>query len=287
MTVVDAVCYSDGMRAHPEDLVRLLEQMPGQTDTKLSVCHAAHVDAFLQVCRALEPDMVWSDGEHRTKWLIHTCSLRSALKAWTSDDRTILTGTHRDIDELVVLSKLASTLWRGPSDGPLEEFSFMKDSRLRSIAERDRRSLTVARQTEQTKMALVLAGSVIEALLLDVLEHDKTATREAAVAVKGLRKESDPAIGRMKPGSTPEKWPFLVLIAVSGQAGLGVLSKRAESVADTLRDWRNYVHPAQERNVTDEIPLGPNDAALAEGLAVQDVEEVRRWWAKAEEVAAP
>lgn len=114
-------------------------------------------------------------------------------------------------------------------------FAFVKDNDLRQIIERDYRELRQKVFPSQAwKSTVVLAGSILEALLYDQLSTDPT-IRASAIA-NPHAPNKDLLAG---------KWTLADLIEVS--VDLGMLPKeRAKTFDQILRDYRNFVHPKKE-----------------------------------------
>jgi len=103
---------------------------------------------------------------------------------------------------------------------PNLSFTFMKDGRLRAMAERDYEELRVAAFYRSAKSKALLAGSVIEAVVLDLLIAKGVAFDE----LKGL------AAHALYERAKHEE----------------LLAGRQLSAAHATRDTRNFVHPAVE-----------------------------------------
>lgn len=99
------------------------------------------------------------------------------------------------------------------------DFAFVKSVPIRAIAARDYEELrAVADRT--TKAAALLAGSVIEATLYDALQGK---------------------------GFTAKQLDALTFAQLVNEAkGAGVIPTRTEKAAHSVRDLRNFVHPAVE-----------------------------------------
>lgn len=113
----------------------------------------------------------------------------------------------------------------GPVSTPLNavpsvDFSFVKDPRLRKIAERDYSELRVAAYYQSDKSKALLAGSVVEATVLDLL-------LQKGIAFDELKKMSAHALYERAKAE-------------------GLLQGKHLSAADASRDGRNFVHPAVE-----------------------------------------
>jgi hypothetical protein len=176
------------------------------------------------------------------------------------------------------LRRLAKKAWRGPSKAAIRALPFIRDNEYRQIAERDLASFASMEKLEETKLALALGGSVVESILLDLLEKDTPKTVAAATAVqsKMLPKKSRTWSG-FKPGDS-EWWTLEQVIAVCGPDGLGVLAERTMKMADLVRDYRNYIHPRKERSqILDNASLIRADAITVRALMESVIEQVEKW----------
>jgi len=262
------------MHAHPEDLRLILARRNSREN--LSWREIGMMDAFIRVCDLLEPDLIWSAGDEvsRVEWLTTLAHVRSYLVFWSAPPPT--RDLKLDVFEAEQLASLAAKAWRGPSKGPHRPLPFIKNSELRAIAERDLGSLSAARRADEVKVALVLAGSIIEAILVDIVSQNPTESEAAARGIPQLRNLP----------TDMSRWTLVQMISVCGPQGLRVLSDKTKDIANTVRDWRNFVHPEKERAETRNNPLKPSDAAMAEALVEKVIDEVRLW-AKPQLNAAP
>jgi hypothetical protein len=118
------------------------------------------------------------------------------------------------------------------------DFSFVNDKTLRRIIERDYLELEGSSPSAM-KSRIVLAGGLIEALLLDCL----LIRANEALSAKGA--ERDRKTGKTRP---LDEWHLSSLIDVSKE--LGVISEDAKKHSSTIREYRNLVHPGLEKRGT-------------------------------------
>lgn len=261
------------MYAHPNDL-RLILATRADPHAPISWKESGLLNAFVRVCELIEPDLIWSDDPSRIFWLTSLANAQFYIAAWREQggDRDLkLNPVHTD-----QLASLATKAWRGPSKGPIKPLPFIANQELRSIAERDLASLIAARKADEVKMALVLAGSVIETALTDIIERDQSVTEAAARRVAQAKNWRG-----FEPTDT-SKWKFYQQISICGSHGLQVLSDKTEAISHTVRDWRNFVHPDRERQELRNGSLRPSDAAVAEALVEKVLDEVAAWSKKSQ-----
>jgi hypothetical protein len=128
-----------------------------------------------------------------------------------------------------VKAELEASESRAPIAEP-REFSFVKDAKLRVILERDYIEVQAAFATRCWKSVIILCGGAIEATLLDLLLQDEAKASAAKAAPKG------------KPDLL--KWDLSDLIKVAVE--LGVVGPGLDAPSDTLRQYRNLIHPGNE-----------------------------------------
>jgi hypothetical protein len=123
-------------------------------------------------------------------------------------------------------------------EDPLDiDLDAVSSKELRQILRRDISELNAARSQGYDKTAktcMVLAGSIVEAMLLSALKKRKKAALNAASTLP------------KNPGSDPEKWDLFEMVEVATRLNPPLLPADAETGADQLRKWRNLVHPGRE-----------------------------------------
>ncbi|MEA2205716.1 MAG: hypothetical protein QOE77_2492 [Blastocatellia bacterium] len=131
------------------------------------------------------------------------------------------------------------------------DFSFVVNPELLRIIERDYAELVALNPSEHTKSCLILAGGIIEALLLDALVTSEYWTQEDA-STRYLKEMIHPAIK------------------------IGII--RHDKLTNVLRIFRNLVHPARE--IRDKLSFDESDAKHAVTSVGVIVRDIREWWSK-------
>jgi len=261
------------MRVHANDLEAIYQSLGLVRDAPLDQGHGMLIAPFLAIAEAMEPSLIFSSEDDRLDWAKGVAEIKYALSRWTAGVRTILRSGR-----LVRMADIAKRSWRAPRAGHLRELPFIVDAEMRAIAERDLATLASARMQSETKTALVMAGCVIEAVLLDVIDRQpQEELKAAAQRVKDARQAKNPRVwGNFRPAEV-EGWQLVHLVGVTGSDGLGVLSPRTEQKGEVIRDWRNFIHPRKEREETRNAPLRPSDAAAAEAFVEAVLDDVSTW----------
>jgi hypothetical protein len=134
-------------------------------------------------------------------------------------------------------------------------FKWLTDADLRVIIERDYLDLSVKLVPDGAwKSAVVMAGSIVEAILFDLMTKNPKWSTPAHASAKVPKK-----------GVTPvpdDKWRLADLIEIAADIGL-FDGARKETFDRVLRDYRNFVHPRVE--IRNAHPCGEGEAYMAKG----------------------
>jgi hypothetical protein len=128
--------------------------------------------------------------------------------------------------------------FRGPgSAGVTRQFGYITDAPLRGIIERDYAELAIKLfPSGAWKSAVIIAGSILEAVLFDRLADVKWATQ--AKASSAAKDSKGNAI-------KPDDWKLCHLIDIAVEIKL-LPKDPADTIHRVLRDYRNFVHPKKE-----------------------------------------
>ncbi len=177
----------------------------------------------------------------------------------TSEDLEIIRGGSRRGN-----AKTQNGARSSPSPRPIKvlepislNISFVHSPELKTILSRDISELNVARSqglAKTAKTCMVLAGSIAEALLLDVLQHNKKKALSASTLPK-------------KPPTDLEKWDLYTMVSVATSMSPSLLPSDAASGATQLRKWRNLIHPGRELRETRSNRIKPTAARASTAIA--------------------
>jgi len=137
-------------------------------------------------------------------------------------------------------------------------FDFVTDEELRSIIVRDYKELAlILLPGGGWKSCVVMAGSILEAILHDVLTSDPVTRAKAEASTAAPRSKS----GKVRNIDKGE-WRLHDLIEVSAE--INVLPRaRVSAIDQILRDYRNFVHPNKE--IRAGYPCTEAEALMAKG----------------------
>ncbi len=134
---------------------------------------------------------------------------------------------------------------------PLRDFSFIADVRLRTIIERDYTELQRLNAESTPKSVLILAGGIIEGLLID------------AIVKSGYWTEHEAFERYLKDMIHPAK-------------SKGIITH--DNITDVLRVFRNLVHPARE--IRDGLVFSKDHSQHAKTSVGVIISEIREWHIK-------
>lgn len=137
-------------------------------------------------------------------------------------------------------------------------FDFVTDTKIKDIIVRDYRELTLSLLPAGAwKSSVVLAGSILEALLHFALGEASVLTRTNASSKAPCNQGRNP-----KPQFPSDQWTLHELIEVALDIGL-LPPEHSKSIDQALRDYRNFIHPRKEIRSAHECKEG--QALLAKG----------------------
>ena len=156
-------------------------------------------------------------------------------------------------------------------------FSFVSDTDLRQILERDYRELTLnLYPTGSWKSTVIIAGSILEGLLHDLLTRDTKRVSDAEASGRApQRVRYAPPRGPRKllSDAVEDQWMLNDLIEVAEDLSLLPTGWKV-GIQSVLREFRNYVHPRKELKATDKISQG--DALQSVGALIRICDHIEK-----------
>jgi hypothetical protein len=114
----------------------------------------------------------------------------------------------------------------------------MQDPALQGLVERDYRELHLILMPGQAwKSAVVLAGSILEAVLFDLLQPNETRAKDLPFVRKDQKTHKPEPL---------KNWTLGCLIQAANALGLLPDKKQVTRMHDLMQNFRNLVHPAAE-----------------------------------------
>jgi hypothetical protein len=221
-------------------------------------------------------------GASRLMTILHRLELpelagRLTAQKYNVDDALCASIIDETKKRLTELSGILDSYLGPDVQGESREFTFVRDPELRAIVERDYRDLMLRLFPMRSwKSVVILAGSILEALLHDLLTRDQDRI-QAAMATNAAPKRP-----RDKPPAGPrnllsrdaeDQWMLNHYIDVSDKLELLPPGWKPRVTA-VLRDFRNYVHPRNELAAPDRISEG--EGFLSIGAIISICEYIER-----------
>jgi hypothetical protein len=241
----------------PSQVVALIDQVfpNARTNPNFPVysANAATLSAIVSLTSDEIPEELFTiSGEDYTD-LVHAIeALADSVTRWNQrggDEAPRLIKGKSPV--AIVREMLAKCPDQYPSPATAE-LTFITDTALRDSIRMDLSTATSALHNGEWKASTVLAGGVVEALLLWAIQRDPK-------LLAGVKKKG-----------APEDWGLAVLIDVAEQ--LKLLQPNTASQARLAKDFRNLIHPGRAQRTKEVCDRGTALTALAAAeLVVRDL----------------
>ncbi len=242
----------------PSQVVRFIERaFPGVAEQRPSIIghtSAPTLRSLVRLLDAIPSHLMPGDAEDFANLTIATEAARYCLARWEHHTNE---GEFGDIYPLHrhPLLIIRDVLGRCKDEAPTPEttgLEFVDDSELRNQLRSDMSAAVSALQISQFKTATVLAGSVMEALLLWALEKTTRPVVDAAFS----------AVNRPIPSTKPfVEWMLGHYIEAAEVAGL--IDQDTASQARLAQNFRNLIHPGKAIRRREQCDRGTALGALA------------------------
>jgi hypothetical protein len=261
----------------PSDVVSLIEhQFPwvigGSSPSGANYANSASLAGLTGVVEQIPDSLLPFSGEQRRDFLFAIASLRhlvnriesgvaSAGGAWP----------WPTVGNTNVVTRLWMLLKQCPDEAVSEAtdvLEFIDDAILRQNLSRDLSSADGALNNGEWKAATVLAGSLVESLLLWAISRRSTAEIGNATAIAtGLIQKPDAA--------KLENWNLSQFIEVA--CALNIISETTAAQARLAKDFRNLIHPGREKRTKMRCDRGTaRSSAAAVDLVIRELTEGSR-----------
>ena len=125
----------------------------------------------------------------------------------------------------------------------MNEFNWIVDENLKDLAERDYRDFLAEYQSNHFKSTIILAGSLVERLLLYVLMEREAEAMEAYSLIQNAGRNTDGKSGGRN-NSDILRFDLGTIVTVAKK--LKLVSHEVEKLSEVVREYRNIVHPGNE-----------------------------------------
>ena len=125
-----------------------------------------------------------------------------------------------------------------PQSLPNQNWDFVTETNLKAMLVRDYSELGELLRVAAPKSTLALCGSILEAVLVSILQRNETTARKKHSELFPDKKFPD------RQARPIDEWELYELISVS--TGLDILDDDSRRIAIALKDYRNVIHPMVE-----------------------------------------
>ncbi len=235
-------------RVLPSQVVAIIDQMTAGSGWNLEANpnvlleqgHLGTVATLLGLAEQVPEELLVISGEKYLGLLAALGALRAAVGAWQVENRYRI-GMLPGFGQVHVLILIRRALAACPDEFPAPgttELAFIDDKELRDGLRLDISATNRALSNSEWKAATVLAGSVVEALLLWALQR----LPEAEVLAKATELRAAGTLER-RPSPELERWYLPEYIEVA--AGLKIVDPSTAAQARLAREYRNLIHPGR------------------------------------------
>lgn len=196
----------------------------------LGYLQASELSALLHLLDEIPEELTPTQPDAYVDFVLGRSAMYHAVEVWRSGDRKTILKPLKRWGGLNAVALVYKALGAAPDEAPAsttKTLAFVTDAAARTTLQNDVAAVERAIHNSEWKAATVLAGSVIEALLLWALSKDPNAARAATVAPKK---------------NDLKDWHLFELIQVAKE--LKLIGDQSAKQADLARDFRNLIHPA-------------------------------------------
>lgn len=219
--------------------------------------HAA-INTIIELLDQLPPYLLTISGEDFIRFVEAVNELKGAVSFWSSDHATKMKHViykMRDGSKTNPITVIRMELAKCPDQGveaTTTELNFIKDLGFRETLRQDVSFVNQALKNAEWKAATILSGSIIEALLLDAVNHLKESN-----SLKYSETQNDVlkdhCLGEpleKKPSGNPNNWTLHQYIHFSATAK--IISETTAKGCLVAKDFRNLIHPGASirKNIT-------------------------------------
>jgi len=262
------------MRVVPSQIVTFLRANFHNCQDDLSDVPVLHyqnhrvVAIFLDLLDAVPSELLVLNPEDMAKYAIAHSAIKLANTLWSANR---IDGAVKPMKELnglhpfKVMYDLLAKSKDEAADASVAGLNFIRDEAFQEILRLDISSANRALGNGEWKAATVLAGSIIEALLLWAVKNQTGAAHSAAATAL----VASGTLGK-KPDSNLDRWGLHDLIEVA--AHLELIGETTACGARLAKDFRNLIHPGRAVRTGLQATLGGAQIALgALDFVIQDL----------------
>ena len=217
--------------------------------TRVNSIGSARLRGVLDLVDQVPDELLVMDGAMYASFIAAKADIEDLLEVWNAErinGRMHEVRWNSGMNPLVIIR---DALAQCPDESPApstSELSFISDPELKANLRDDIGRVETALSNGEWKAATVLAGSVIEALLLWKLQQRPSADVMAAVSAL-------PTVGKAD-ASNLERWDLHQFTEVA--AHLGIIKPDTATETRLAREFRNLIHPGRAQRLAKKCDRG-------------------------------
>jgi hypothetical protein len=251
-------------RVYPSEVVRFVAQYFPEAAEEIEPTTVKHfalpwrkkgfVRALVELTEALPQDLINLQADSYCALLSGVAALHTALEGWSHPEEHAIQWLDGIGNPLtIVWRELSKCSDEGPVARDVADLGFIPDAELKNVLMIDIGSVETALQHGEWKAATVLAGSVVEALLLWVVLQRHNPTQFETSFKNRFPKEGHAA--------EPQRWDLHQLIQVASD--LQEINGETAQAAALAQNFRNLIHPGRAERLAMRADRGTAYSAVA------------------------
>jgi hypothetical protein len=264
-------------RVVPTDVKEFIDRsVPVDSTGSIYEFNVGPIETVINLVENIPNELLLLDSKSFTAFSAALSQLKSAVRTFRNEQsrhnyiQPTSLGLMTAYGNLTPLAVISRELTKCPDNVPrsdLPDLAFIEDFQLRDTLRKDMASAAAALGHDEWKTATVLAGSVIEALLLWALESKRG---EISAAIAALDASGDFKTVRKPDANELDWWNLSQYIMVA--AHLDVIGDKTATVVDQTRAFRNLIHPGKVKRTQQTCSRGTAYTAYAAlQLTIEDL----------------
>lgn len=252
-------------RVVPTQVIQLIDRLfpfaaqPGpQPEVAVGLNFLTQLAAVVRLVDQVPQELITLDADDYSAFVWSIEAIRAAIPLWQARGAAYNLSTLRAFDNLspVTVLRRALALCHDQFPSPeTSELNFIQDLEFRQSLRIDISSTNRALSNSEWKAATVLAGSVVEALLLWALQQRQA---DIPTAIAALSQKGAPIADA---GKSLEFWHLPSYIEVAAE--LKVIKADTATQARLAKDYRNLIHPGRAARLGQACNRGTALSAVA------------------------
>ncbi len=218
----------------------------------LSASNDSQLVALLEVVQLIPSELINLSDDDYVEFISSIAAVRNMIETWKTNHSAQFESIP-GLRPLSPVSLIRQALAKCPDEFPsttTAELIFITNPDFRNRLRLDIGAIEGALSNSEWKAATVLAGSVVEALLLWALQQENSTNVSVAVASQGL-----------KASSNLEEWNLFQYIEVAAE--LKIITADTATQCRLGKDFRNLIHPGRAQRLGQACNRGTALSAVA------------------------